>query len=101
MPRSARLWLLLQARGHGRSRPLCQEGDGARCGRNHAALRPSPLLCRQPRPWGACRAPARADFPDRVERLAVLDIVPTIEHFERADMTFAMGYYHWFWFAQP
>ncbi|HKD57845.1 MAG TPA: alpha/beta hydrolase [Hyphomicrobiaceae bacterium] len=41
------------------------------------------------------------DFPDRVERLAVLDIVPTIEHFERADMAFAMGYYHWFWFAQP
>ena len=40
------------------------------------------------------------DFPDRVERLAVLDIVPTIEHFERADMSFAMSYYHWFWFAQ-
>jgi haloacetate dehalogenase len=41
------------------------------------------------------------DHPDRVERLAVLDIVPTIEHFERADMSFALGYYHWFWFAQP
>ena len=41
------------------------------------------------------------DFPDRVRRLAVLDIVPTIEHFERADMDFAMGYYHWFWLAQP
>lgn len=41
------------------------------------------------------------DHPQRVERLAVLDIVPTIEHFERADMAFAMGYYHWFWFAQP
>jgi len=41
------------------------------------------------------------DFPDRVERLAVLDIVPTIEHFERTDMAFALGYYHWFWFAQP
>jgi haloacetate dehalogenase len=40
------------------------------------------------------------DFPDRVQKLAVLDIVPTIEHFERADMAFAMGYYHWFWFAQ-
>ena len=40
------------------------------------------------------------DFPDRVRKLAVLDIVPTIEHFERADMSFAMGYYHWFWFAQ-
>ena len=41
------------------------------------------------------------DFPDRVERLAVLDIVPTVEHFERTDMRFALGYYHWFWFAQP
>jgi len=40
------------------------------------------------------------DFPDRVEKLAVLDIIPTIEHFERTDMRFAMGYYHWFWFAQ-
>jgi haloacetate dehalogenase len=41
------------------------------------------------------------DFPDRVAKLAVLDIVPTIEAFERTDMSFAMGYYHWFWFAQP
>ena len=41
------------------------------------------------------------DHPERVLRLAVLDIVPTIEHFERADMAFAMGYYHWFWLAQP
>ncbi len=40
------------------------------------------------------------DFPDRVRKLAVLDIIPTIEHFERAGMAFAMGYYHWFWFAQ-
>ncbi len=40
------------------------------------------------------------DFPDRVEKLAVLDIVPTIEHFERTDMNFAMSYYHWFWLAQ-
>jgi haloacetate dehalogenase len=41
------------------------------------------------------------DFPNRVQKLAVLDIIPTIEHFERTDMAFAMGYYHWFWFAQP
>jgi haloacetate dehalogenase len=41
------------------------------------------------------------DFPDRVAKLAVLDIVPTTEHFERTDMAFALGYYHWFWFAQP
>lgn len=41
------------------------------------------------------------DHPGRVERLAVLDIIPTLEHFERADMRFGLGYYHWFWFAQP
>ena len=41
------------------------------------------------------------DNPERVERLCVMDIVPTIEHFERTDMAFALGYYHWFWFAQP
>ncbi len=41
------------------------------------------------------------DYPERVRKLAVLDIIPTLEHFERADMRFAMGYYHWFWFAQP
>ena len=41
------------------------------------------------------------DYPDRVRKLAVLDIVPTIEHFERTDMAFALGYYHWFWLAQP
>ena len=40
------------------------------------------------------------DFPERITRLAVLDIIPTIEHFERTDMNFAMGYYHWFWLAQ-
>jgi haloacetate dehalogenase len=41
------------------------------------------------------------DHPGKVERLAVLDIIPTLEHFERANMEFALGYYHWFWFAQP
>ena len=41
------------------------------------------------------------DNPGRVQSLAVMDIVPTVEHFERTDMAFALGYYHWFWFAQP
>ncbi|MES2710689.1 MAG: alpha/beta hydrolase [Pseudomonadota bacterium] len=41
------------------------------------------------------------DFPDAVERLALLDIVPTLEHFERADMEFGLGYWHWFFLAQP
>ena len=41
------------------------------------------------------------DHGARIEMLALLDIVPTLEHFERADMTFGLGYYHWFWLAQP
>lgn len=41
------------------------------------------------------------DRPERVERLALLDIIPTVEHFERTDMRFALGYYHWFFLAQP
>jgi haloacetate dehalogenase len=41
------------------------------------------------------------DHPEAVERLCVMDIVPTLHHFEHADMAFAIGYYHWFWLAQP
>lgn len=41
------------------------------------------------------------DFPEAVKGLVLLDIVPTIEHFEQADLEFAKGYYHWFWLAQP
>jgi len=41
------------------------------------------------------------DFPDQLLKVALLDIIPTIEHFERTDMAFAMGYAHWFWLAQP
>lgn len=41
------------------------------------------------------------DHPGAVEKLCVMDIVPTLHHFEHADMAFAMGYYHWFWLAQP
>ncbi len=41
------------------------------------------------------------DHPGRVEKLCVMDVIPTLAHFERADMAFGMGYYHWFWLAQP
>lgn len=40
------------------------------------------------------------DFPEKVIKMILLDIIPTIEHFERTNMEFAMGYYHWFWLAQ-
>jgi haloacetate dehalogenase len=41
------------------------------------------------------------DHPERVRKLAVLDIIPTYEAFRRADMTFGLGYWHWFFLAQP
>jgi haloacetate dehalogenase len=41
------------------------------------------------------------DHPERVERAAVLDIVPTRTIFRATDMGIALGYYHWFFLAQP
>jgi haloacetate dehalogenase len=41
------------------------------------------------------------DHPDRVDRLAVLDIVPTGEVWSRADRNFAKGYWHWAFLSQP
>ena len=41
------------------------------------------------------------DHPGRVERLAVLDIVPTGEVWARADAAVAKGYWHWAFLALP
>jgi haloacetate dehalogenase len=41
------------------------------------------------------------DHPERVERAAVLDIVPTLTLFEATDQRFATVYYHWFFLIQP
>ena len=41
------------------------------------------------------------DHPERVERLTVLDVVPTSEVWRRADAAFARGYWHWAFLAQP
>ena len=41
------------------------------------------------------------DHPDRVTRLALLDIVPTGEMVARVDRNLAYGSYHWFFLAQP
>ena len=40
------------------------------------------------------------DHPDRVEKLAVLDIVPTHKVFSTVDKDIATGYYHWFFLIQ-
>lgn len=41
------------------------------------------------------------DFPQRVRKLAVLDIVPTLETAEQMDYESAKGRYHWLFLAQP
>jgi haloacetate dehalogenase len=41
------------------------------------------------------------DHPDRVERLAVLDIVPTATAWARADSRLALAYWPWSLLAQP
>lgn len=41
------------------------------------------------------------DHPDRVDRLAVLDVVPTGEALDRADARLALGYWPWSLLAQP
>ncbi|HET7825302.1 MAG TPA: alpha/beta hydrolase [Anaeromyxobacter sp.] len=41
------------------------------------------------------------DAPDAVERLAVLDIAPTLDMYEQTTMDFARAYFHWFFLIQP
>ncbi|MEZ5098822.1 MAG: alpha/beta hydrolase [Thermoleophilia bacterium] len=41
------------------------------------------------------------DHPERVERLALLDIVPTHTVFANVDQAVATGTYHWFFLIQP
>jgi len=41
------------------------------------------------------------DHAARVEKLAVLDIAPTLHMYENTNMRFASAYYHWFFLIQP
>ncbi len=41
------------------------------------------------------------DHATAVERLCVIDIVPTLDMYESTDMRFASAYYHWFFLIQP
>ena len=41
------------------------------------------------------------DYPKSVAKLAVLDIVPTRHALRTADKDFGLGYWHWFFLAQP
>ncbi|HEX2540939.1 MAG TPA: alpha/beta hydrolase [Caldimonas sp.] len=41
------------------------------------------------------------DHAERVERLVLIDIAPTLDVYEATDMRFATWYYHWFFLIQP
>jgi haloacetate dehalogenase len=41
------------------------------------------------------------DHPEKVERLCVIDIAPTLDMYNATDMAFARAYYHWFHLIQP
>ncbi len=41
------------------------------------------------------------DYPDRIKKVAVLDIAPTYTMYMTTDMEFAQAYYHWFFLIQP
>lgn len=41
------------------------------------------------------------DSPERVRRLAILEILPTAEYWRAMDAAFAMAVYHWTFLAQP
>jgi haloacetate dehalogenase len=49
---------------------------------------------------GRCAYRLALDHPERVTKLAVLDIVPTAEMWRRADMKFGLVNWHWFFLAQ-
>ena len=40
------------------------------------------------------------DFPDNIDKMALLDIVPTTHVFENTDQDLATKYYHWFFLIQ-
>jgi haloacetate dehalogenase len=50
---------------------------------------------------GRCAYRLALDHPPAVERLAVLDIVPTAEMWRRVDKEFGLIDWHWFFLAQP
>jgi haloacetate dehalogenase len=41
------------------------------------------------------------DHAEKVERLCVIDIAPTLDMYNATDMAFARAYYHWFHLIQP
>ena len=41
------------------------------------------------------------DYPERVKKVMILDICPTLAMYEKTNMEFARAYWHWFFLIQP
>jgi pimeloyl-ACP methyl ester carboxylesterase len=41
------------------------------------------------------------DYPERIKKLILLDICPTLAMYESTDLIFAQAYFHWFFLSQP
>ncbi len=50
---------------------------------------------------GRVAARLALDHPEKVDRLCVIDIAPTLDMYNATDMAFARAYYHWFHLIQP
>lgn len=98
-------------RGYGKSRFTGQEsGDHAAFGKRAMAADQAALMAALGHERFALAGHDRGarvayrlalDHPARVARLALLDIVPTLETFERMNQASALSAYHWLFLAQP
>lgn len=58
------------------------------------------FLCGHDR-GGRVAARLALDHPEKVDKLCVIDIAPTLDMYAATDMAFARAYYHWFHLIQP
>ena len=50
---------------------------------------------------GRVAARLALDHPEKVKKLCVIDIAPTLDMYDATNMDFARAYYHWFHLIQP
>ena len=99
--RPARLRRQQQAARRRESRQLLQAGDGARSGRGDEALRLRQFPVVGHDRGGRVGHRLALDHPDKVTRLAVLDIVPTYYLYTHVTIEFVQAYFHWFNYVRP
>lgn len=58
------------------------------------------FLCGHDR-GGRVAARLALDHPEKVKKLCVIDIAPTLDMYDATNMEFARAYYHWFHLIQP